>query len=150
MVERQEYMQKLIKWKDRQVIKVVTGVRRCGKSTLLIMFQEYLKKNGIDAKQCISINFEDLRFEHLKDYHQLYDYILERIDDLERWYIFLDEIQLVPDFQKVVDSLYLKDNIDIYITGSNAAMLSVNIPWLRSHPIRYIEPPLPNDGATCI
>lgn len=137
MVERQEYMQKLIKWKDRQVIKVVTGVRRCGKSTLLIMFQEYLKKNGIDAKQCISINFEDLRFEHLKDYHQLYDYILERIDDLERWYIFLDEIQLVPDFQKVVDSLYLKDNIDIYITGSNAAMLSGELATMLSG--RYVE-----------
>ena len=101
------------------------------------MFQEYLKKNGIDAKQCISINFEDLRFEHLKDYHQLYDYILERIDDLERWYIFLDEIQLVPDFQKVVDSLYLKDNIDIYITGSNAAMLSGELATMLSG--RYVE-----------
>lgn len=137
MVERQEYMQKLIQWKDRQVIKVVTGVRRCGKSTLLLMFREFLEKNGVDSKKCISINFEDLRYEELKDYHKLYAYIMEHVAEEGRYYIFLDEIQLVPDFQKAVDSLYLRENVDLYLTGSNAAMLSGELATMLSG--RYVE-----------
>ena len=137
MVERQEYMQKLIQWKDRQVIKVVTGVRRCGKSTLLLMFREFLEKNGVDSKKCISINFEDLRYEELKDYHKLYAYIMEHVTEEGRYYIFLDEIQLVPDFQKAVDSLYLRENVDLYLTGSNAAMLSGELATMLSG--RYVE-----------
>ena len=137
MVERQEYMQKLIQWKDRQVIKVVTGVRRCGKSTLLLMFREFLEKNGVDSKKCISINFEDLRYEDLKDYHKLYAYIMEHVTEEGRYYIFLDEIQLVPDFQKAVDSLYLHENVDLYLTGSNAAMLSGELATMLSG--RYVE-----------
>ena len=137
MVERQEYMQKLIQWKDRQVIKVVTGVRRCGKSTLLLMFREFLEKNGVDSKKCISINFEDLRYEELKDYHKLYVYIMEHVTEEGRYYIFLDEIQLVPDFQKAVDSLYLRENVDLYLTGSNAAMLSGELATMLSG--RYVE-----------
>ena len=137
MVERQEYMQKLIQWKDRQVIKVVTGVRRCGKSTLLLMFREFLEKNGVDSKKCISINFEDLRYEDLKDYHKLYAYIMEHVTEEGRYYIFLDEIQLVPDFQKAVDSLYLRENVDLYLTGSNAAMLSGELATMLSG--RYVE-----------
>ena len=137
MVERQEYMQKLIQWKDRQVIKVVTGVRRCGKSTLLLMFREFLEKNGVDSKKCISINFEDLRYEELKDYHKLYVYIMEHVTEEGRYYIFLDEIQLVPDFQKAVDSLYLHENVDLYLTGSNAAMLSGELATMLSG--RYVE-----------
>ena len=137
MVERQEYMQKLIQWKDRQVIKVVTGVRRCGKSTLLLMFREFLEKNGVDSKKCISINFEDLRYEELKDYHKLYAYIMEHVTEEGRYYIFLDEIQLVPDFQKAVDSLYLHENVDLYLTGSNAAMLSGELATMLSG--RYVE-----------
>ncbi len=137
MVERQEYMQKLIQWKDRQVIKVVTGVRRCGKSTLLLMFRDFLEKNGVDSKKCISINFEDLRYEELKDYHKLYVYIMEHVTEEGRYYIFLDEIQLVPDFQKAVDSLYLHENVDLYLTGSNAAMLSGELATMLSG--RYVE-----------
>ena len=137
MVERQEYMQKLIQWKDRQVIKVVTGVRRCGKSTLLLMFREFLEKNGVDSKKCISSNFEDLRYEELKDYHKLYAYIMEHVTEEGRYYIFLDEIQLVPDFQKAVDSLYLRENVDLYLTGSNAAMLSGELATMLSG--RYVE-----------
>ena len=137
MVERQEYMQKLIQWKDRQVIKVVTGVRRCGKSTLLLMFREFLEKNGVDSKKCISINFEDLRYEELKDYHKLYAYIMEHVTEEGRYYIFLDEIQLVPDFQKAVDSRYLHENVDLYLTGSNAAMLSGELATMLSG--RYVE-----------
>ena len=137
MVERQEYMQKLIQWKDRQVIKVVTGVRRCGKSTLLLMFREFLEKNGVDSKKCISINFEDLRYEELKDYHKLYVYIMEHVTEEGRHYIFLDEIQLVSDFQKAVESLYLDENGDLYLTGSNAAMLSGELATMLSG--RYVE-----------
>ena len=103
--ERKAYLEWLMKWKDQQIIKVVTGVRRCGKSTLLLMFREFLEKNGVDSKKCISINFEDLRYEELKDYHKLYVYIMEHVTEEGRYYIFLDEIQLVPDFQKAVDSL---------------------------------------------
>ncbi len=137
MVQRRQYMDKLIKWCDRQVIKVVTGIRRCGKSTLLQMFREYLLQQGVGEQQCIFLNMEDMKYEQLKDYHKLYEYIEERISDTGKYYIFLDEIQLVPEFEKVVDSLYLRDNLDIYLTGSNAYMLSGELATLLSG--RYVE-----------
>ena len=104
--------------------KVVTGLRRCRKSTLLQMFQERLRCDGISPDQILSINFEDMAFEDLLDYKALYQYILERLAPDKMNYIFLDEIQLVPNFQKAVDSLYIKENVDLYITGSNAFLLS--------------------------
>ena len=137
MIERPEYMKKLMDFRDMQIIKVITGIRRCGKSTLLLMFQEYLKKSGVKAKNMIAINFEDLAYSQLTDFQKLYKYINERINDKERFYVFLDEIQVVDQFQKVVDSLFLKDNVDIYITGSNAQMLSGEISSLLSG--RYVE-----------
>ena len=120
MVQRTEYLQQLKVWKDEKVIKVVTGIRRCGKSTLLQQFQTYLKENGVAEEQIISINFEELEFEHLLSYRELYAYIKERLCEGKMTYIFLDEIQKVESFEKVVDSLYVKDNTDIYVTGSNA------------------------------
>lgn len=122
-------------WKDKKVIKVVTGVRRCGKSTLLSQFKSEVEKLG----ECntISINFDYLENEFLCDYHVLYQHLMEKIADGLMNYIFLDEIQLVPQFEKVVNSLFLKENVDIYITGSNAYMLSGEIATLLSG--RYVE-----------
>ena len=137
MVIRKEYLQKLISWKDENVIKVVTGIRRCGKSTLLMQYQDYLKEQGVSDEQIIAINFEELEYEELLDYNKLYKYIKDRLVIDKTTYIFLDEIQKVPDFEKVVDSLYVKQNTDIYITGSNAYMLSSDLATLLTG--RYIE-----------
>lgn len=137
MIERQIYMQKLKDFKDMQIIKVITGIRRCGKSTLLLMFQAFLRESGVKRENIISINFEDMAFAHLQNYKELYQYILSKINDSEHFYVFLDEIQNVANFQKVVDSLFLKTNLDIYLTGSNANMLSSEISTLLSG--RYVE-----------
>ena len=137
MVERKEYLKQLWSWKDEQVIKVVTGIRRCGKSTLLKQYQEKLLAEGIAREQMISINFEELENEPMLDYQALYRYIKERLCDGKMTYIFLDEIQKVMSFEKAVDSLYVKGNIDIYITGSNAYMLSGELATLLTG--RYVE-----------
>lgn len=137
MVQRKEYLEKLIEWKDDDVIKVVTGIRRCGKSTLLMQYQDYLKSIGIEENQIIAVNFEELEYEDLCDYKKLYAYIKDRLVADKITYIFLDEIQKVPSFEKVVDSLYVKPNIDIYITGSNAYMLSGDLATLLTG--RYVE-----------
>ncbi|MDD5603764.1 MAG: ATP-binding protein, partial [Eubacteriales bacterium] len=137
MVERKQYMNKLIKMQNEKIIKVITGVRRCGKSTLLRMFQDRLKLNGVNDNQIISINFEDIAFEHLLEYHKLYNYVTGQLVNGKPAYIFLDEIQNVPEFQKAVDSLYLKEGVDIYMTGSNAYILSGDLATLLSG--RYIE-----------
>ena len=137
IIERKEYLEKLIAWKDKQLIKIVTGVRRCGKSMLLEIYRNYLKEHGIEEEQIISINFEDLDYEELTDYRKLYKYLKEHLIDGKMTYIFLDEIQNVTDFPKVLDSLYIKKNIDIYVTGSNAYMLSSEIATMISG--RYIQ-----------
>lgn len=136
-IERREYLEKLIAWKDRQVIKVITGVRRCGKSTLMEMFQDYLMKAGIAEEQLIAINFEDYDFHELRSSARLYAYVKERIVKGKRMYLFLDEIQHCEGFQEVVDSLYLKKDMDVYLTGSNAHMLSGELATLLSG--RYVE-----------
>ena len=137
MVERKEYLNRLIQWKDEQVIKVVTGIRRCGKSTLLLQYQAWLKANGVPAEQIVSINFEELEYEELQDYRKLYTYLKNHLLEGKKTYIFLDEIQKVPSFEKVVDSLYVKPDVDIYITGSNAYMLSGDFATLLTG--RYVE-----------
>lgn len=137
MVIRQEYLNKLISWKDENVIKVVTGIRRCGKSTLLQQYQSYLKDNGIADEQIISLNFEELENESLLDYRALYDYIKEKLNKDKPTYIFLDEVQNVPCFEKAIDSLYVKKNTDIYITGSNSYLLSGELATLLTG--RYVE-----------
>ena len=137
MIERKDYLQTLISWKDDKVIKVITGIRRCGKSTLLMQYKNYLLDTGINDKQIISINFEELENEDLLDYRQLYKYIKNQLYIDGTTYIILDEIQKVANFEKVVDSLYVKDNIDIYITGSNAYLLSSELSTLLTG--RYIE-----------
>ncbi len=137
MVQRKEYLEQLIGWKDEQVIKVVTGIRRCGKSTLLIQYQQWLKENGVTDEQIVSVNFEELEYEYLLDYKKLYQYLKERLVSGKMTYIFLDEIQKVHSFEKVIDSLYVKPNVDLYVTGSNAYMLSGDLATLLTG--RYVE-----------
>ena len=136
MVERKEYLEKLKKWKDKDLIKVVTGIRRCGKSTLFELYINYIKSLGIEDNHIISINLgnPDNEFESYKD---LYTYVKQQIKDDKQYYVFLDEVQNVPDFQKAVDGLYIKKNVDLYITGSNAYLLSGELTTLLSG--RYVE-----------
>ena len=136
-ITRTEYLNKLIAFKDKQLIKVVTGIRRCGKSVLMEMYQDWLLQNGVEQDQIIAINFEDMDFEELTDYRKLYAYLKDRLVPEKMTYIFLDEIQHVTDFPKVIDSLYIKKNVDIYVTGSNAYMLSSEIATLISG--RYVQ-----------
>ena len=137
LVERKEYLAELISWKDEQVIKVVTGIRRCGKSTLLAQYQDWLKTAGVSDAQIVSVNFEELEYEELLDYKKLYAYLKERLVPGKTTYIFLDEIQKVADFEKVIDSLYVKPDVDIYITGSNAKLLSGELATYLGG--RYVE-----------
>jgi len=136
-IDRKEYLDFLVKSKDRQIIKVVSGVRRCGKSTLFEIYKDFLLENGVAKNQIISINFEDMDYEELTDYKKLYEYIKSKMIEDKRNYIFLDEIQHVDKFEKVVDSLFIKENTDLYITGSNAYFMSGELATLLSG--RYIE-----------
>ena len=136
-IDRKEYLDFLVKSKDRQIIKVVSGVRRCGKSTLFEIYKDFLLENGVEKNQIISINFEDMDYEELTDYKKLYEYIKSKMIGDKKNYIFLDEIQHVDKFEKVVDSLFIKENTDLYITGSNAYFMSSELATLLSG--RYIE-----------
>ncbi|MDR3002102.1 MAG: ATP-binding protein [Fibromonadaceae bacterium] len=137
LINRPEYLKFLKNWKDEDVIKVISGVRRCGKSKLFEMHKQELIKKGVDQKQIISINFEEFDFSHLQNDKKLYAYLKKKILNKQKYYIFLDEIQNVPNFERVVDSLYLRKNLDIYITGSNAYYLSGELATLLSG--RYVE-----------
>ena len=136
-IDRKEYLDFLVKSKDRQIIKVVSGVRRCGKSTLFQIYKDFLLENGVEKNQIISINFEDMDYEELTDYKRLYEYVKSKMIGDKKNYIFLDEIQHVDKFEKVVDSLFIKENTDLYITGSNAYFMSSELATLLSG--RYIE-----------
>lgn len=136
-IERTIYLEWLKNWREKQIIKVVSGVRRCGKSTLFDIYKDWLIESGTEKSQIISINFEDIEFEHLSEYHELYSYIKERLTANKMNYIFLDEIQHVDQFEKVVDSLFLKDNCDVYITGSNAYFMSGELATVLTG--RYVE-----------
>jgi len=124
MIQRTEYLNKLISFKDLELIKVVMGIRRSGKSTLLKLYIDYLRSIGISQERIILINFEDFENAELAEPKVLHEYIVEKTAFNEKCYVFLDEIQVVPDFEKVVNSLNLRKNIDLYITGSNAYFLS--------------------------
>ena len=136
-IDRKEYLDFLVKSKDRQIIKVVSGVRRCGKSTLFEIYKDFLLENGVEKNQIISINFEDMDYEELTDYKKLYEYIKSKMIGDKKNYIFLDEIQHVDKFEKVVDSLFIKENTDLYIIGSNAYFMSSELATILSG--RYIE-----------
>lgn len=137
MIKRTKYLEQLIRLKDKQLIKVVTGIRRCGKSTLFSIFIEYLKSIGVKDEEIIYVNLENPDLHEIQDYMSLYTYINKQLIQGKQNYIFIDEIQMVPDFQKAVDGLFIKENCDVYITGSNAFLLSGELATLLSG--RYIE-----------
>lgn len=137
LIERKEYVEWLKRYKDKKLIKVVTGLRRVGKSTIFKLYVDYLLQSGIEKAQIVFINFEELENRALRDKDALYSYIMERALKKERTYVFLDEVQRVEGFEEVVDSLFVKDNIDVYITGSNAKFLSSEIATLLTG--RYVE-----------
>lgn len=137
MIVRENYLKKLRKLRDQNVIKVITGIRRSGKSTLFKQFQNELQASGVAPRNIIALNLEELENASLLDPHLLNDYIMRLIDPSEQYYVFLDEIQNVPNFEKLVDSLFVKDFIDVYITVSNAYMLSGDLATILSG--RYIE-----------
>ena len=137
MIQRTEYLDNLIALRDKQVIKVVTGVRRCGKSTLFELYIDYLKQTGVDDNQIISINLEDLDNNNLLDYMALYNNVASRLISDKKNYIFIDEVQKCNGFEKAVDSLFIKKNCDVYITGSNAYLLSGELATLLSG--RYVQ-----------
>jgi len=136
-VQRPRYLEWLKKWREKQLIKVVAGVRRCGKSTLFKLYIVWLLETGIRPEQIISINLEELEYEHLLNYRALYDYIKARLYKDGYTYIFIDEVQNCKGYEKAVDSLFVKENVDIYIIGSNAYMLSGELATLLSG--RYVQ-----------
>ena len=137
LIERKQYMQQLRNLKGQNIIKVISGVRRCGKSTLLMMFADELVRGGVAVEQIQFYNFEDLDTLAIGDIFQIHTHIKERLVADKPNYIFLDEIQNVAGFQRLVDSLYIKPNVDVYITGSNAYMLSGELATLLTG--RYVE-----------
>lgn len=137
MIERKKYLEELISFKDKDLIKVITGIRRCGKSTLFDLYIDYLKETGIKDEQIIRINLEDADYDFIKNYKDLYEYVKSKLISDKQNYVFLDEVQIVEDFQRACDSLYIKKNVDLYITGSNANLLSGELATLLSG--RYVE-----------
>ena len=137
LIQREDYLNFLMDWKDKQIIKVISGIRRCGKSTLFELFCAKLQNEGVQSEQIITINFEDAENEELCDYKKLHEYVKSKMLPDKMNYIFLDEIQHVPGFEKAVDSLFIKKNTDVYITGSNAYFMSGELATLLSG--RYVE-----------
>lgn len=136
-IERPEYMKELQAWRGKQIIKVITGVRRCGKSVLMEMYAEWLREQGVPKKRIIEVNLEKLENEALCQPLALHSYIKKRLSSKEMTYVFIDEVQLCKEFPRVVDSLYITPNTDIYITGSNANLLSSELATMLSG--RYVE-----------
>ena len=137
LIARPQYLEQLVSFRDKQLIKVVTGIRRCGKSTLFDLYADYLKESGVDASQIIRINLEYPEYHALQTHMQLYEFIRERLREDRMNYVFIDEVQTVPQFQKAVDGLFVRKNCDVYITGSNAYILSGDLATLLSG--RYVE-----------
>ncbi|MGN0551851.1 MAG: ATP-binding protein, partial [Oscillospiraceae bacterium] len=137
LINRPEYLEQLIQNKDVDLVKIVTGIRRCGKSSLLDLFHRYLSDNGVDAQHIIHMNMESLRYRELTNYLSFYDYISEHIPKDGRTYLIFDELQAVEHWEKAIESFRLDFDVDIYITGSNAYLLSTEFSTLLSG--RYVE-----------
>ena len=137
LINRKTYLDQLATWREKQIIKVVTGVRRCGKSTLFELFIERLKTDGVSDEQIVFVNLEDEDFSELLDYKKLHEYVKSRILSDQWIYVFIDEIQNCKEYEKAVSSLFLKQNVDLYMTGSNAHMLSGELATKLT--ARYIE-----------
>ncbi len=137
MISRENYLQTLLAYKDTKTIKVITGMRRCGKSALMILYKEYLLLTGISSSQIIHMNFESLKYETYKDYKALYDFLVSQLETDKKYYLLLDEIQQVEGWEKVINSLSVDYDVDIYLTGSNAYLLSSELATYLSG--RYVE-----------
>lgn len=137
MISRDNYLQRLKAFKDNKLIKVITGIRRCGKSTLLELFKEHLKGEGVSDDNIIHINLELMKYDDVRDYKTFYNLITEKIKNNDRCYLLIDEIQQVDKWEKAINSMNVEFNVDIYITGSNAYLLSSEISTLLSG--RYVE-----------
>lgn len=137
MISRDNYLERLKAFKDNKLIKVITGIRRCGKSTLLELFKEYLKGEGVSDDNIIHINLELMKYDDVRDYKTFYNLITEKIKNNDRCYLLIDEIQQVDKWEKAINSMNVEFNVDIYITGSNAYLLSSEISTLLSG--RYVE-----------
>jgi len=137
MISRDNYLERLKAFKDNKLIKVITGIRRCGKSTLLELFKEYLKGEGVSDDNIIHINLELMKYDDVRDYKTFYNLITEKIKNNDRCYLLIDEIQQVDKWEKSINSMNVEFNVDIYITGSNAYLLSSEISTLLSG--RYVE-----------
>ena len=137
MISRDNYLERLKAFKDNRLIKVITGIRRCGKSTLLELFKEYLLSEGVNDDNIIHINLELMRYDDITDYKTFYKLITEKMDNTDRYYLLIDEIQQVDKWEKAINSINVELNVDIYITGSNAYLLSSEISTLLSG--RYVE-----------
>lgn len=147
MILRTSYLNQLLQLRDQDLIKVVTGIRRCGKSTLLQAFKQHLLSTGVAMEAIIFLNFEERENARFASWEEVYDHIVATLKSTEKRYVFLDEVQLVPHFEKLVDALYVKKDIDLYITGSNAYLLSSELSTLLSgryiainlHPFSFAE-----------
>ncbi len=138
MKNRDSYLKKLIDYKDKPMIKVITGIRRCGKSTLLSLYERYLLNHGVEPQNIIRINFESFEFEHITNYRELHAFIKSKMTkSSSRFYILLDEVQLIESWEKVINSFLVDADVDIYLTGSNAYLLSSELATLLSG--RYVE-----------
>ena len=147
MILRTSYFNQLLQLRDQDLIKVVTGIRRCGKSTLLHAFKQHLLTDGVAADAICFLNFEERENAHFQSWEQVYDFIISTLSAAAKRYVFLDEVQLIPHFEKLVDALYVKKDIDLYITGSNAYLLSSELSTMLSgryiainlHPFSFAE-----------
>ncbi len=147
MILRTSYFNQLLQLRDQDLIKVVTGIRRCGKSTLLQAFQQYLLTDNVAADAICFLNFEERENAHFQTWEEVYDFIISQLSAATKRYVFLDEVQLIPQFEKLVDALYVKKDIDLYITGSNAYLLSSELSTMLSgryvainlHPFSFAE-----------
>jgi len=136
-IQRPTYVEELLRFQDKQLIKVVTGIRRCGKSTLFDLYIDRLRQNGVEQRQIIRLNLEDPEYSELQTWLQLFEFVKERLQEDCMNYIFIDEVQNIPEFQKAVDGLFIRKNCDVYVTGSNAYILSGELATLLSG--RYVE-----------
>ena len=136
MIARKIYLNQLISLCNQNIIKVITGIRRCGKSTLLSEFKDYLKTKGVEEDNILLLNFEEREYSDFERWEDVYDYILDKLSVKGMKYVFLDEVQRIVCFEKLVDALFVKKDIDLYITGSNAFLLSSELGTLLSG--RYI------------
>ncbi|MDR1110666.1 MAG: ATP-binding protein [Deltaproteobacteria bacterium] len=137
LIQRPHFLENLIRFREVDVIKVVTGVRRCGKSTLFDLYAGYLKTQGVDESQIVRVNLEDVAVEHLRHYRALHEHMLSKLQKDKMTYILIDEAGRCAEFEKAVDSIYIRKNTDVYITGSNADLLSGELATLLSG--RYVE-----------